>query len=100
MRPDFVVSDSSISPSFFFTTPAKKPRTECGCHPVTFEIAAMVVPPLARSRPRTRSCLVVPPLERDAVCGFFFVFDLSRFAGLVLDLAIKDLRGRRHYRRT
>jgi hypothetical protein len=40
MRPDFVFSDSSLSPSFFLTTPAKKPRTECGCHPVTFEIAA------------------------------------------------------------
>src|SRR6516225_3876783 len=96
MRPDFVFSDSSVSPSFFFTTPAKKPRTECGCHPVTFEIAAMVVPPLARSRPRTRSCLVVLPLERDAVCVFFFVFDLSRFAGKVrglgpvLNLAIRD----------
>src|SRR6516165_10847576 len=43
MRPDFVFSDSSISPSFFFTTPAKKPRTECGCHPVTFEIAHVVL---------------------------------------------------------
>src|SRR5262249_10485007 len=91
---------------FFFTIPAKKPRTECGCHPVTFEIAAMVVPPLAWSRPRTRSCLVARPLERDAVCVLFFVFDLSCFAGLVrglgvlLDLAIKDLRGGRHYRRT
>src|SRR6516164_8119635 len=103
MRPDFVFSDASVSPSFFFTTPAKKPRTECGCQPVTFEIAAMVVPPLDRSRPRTRSCLVVPLLERDAVC--VFVFDLSCFAGLVrgclvLNLAIKDLRGRRHHRRT
>jgi len=35
-----------------------------------------------------------------------FVFDLSRFAGkvrglgLVLNLAIRDLRGRRHHRRT
>src|SRR6516225_12498094 len=101
MRPDFVFSDASVSPSFFFTTPAKKPRTECGCQPVAFEIAAMVVPPLALSRPRTRSCLVVPPLERDAVCVFFFAFDLSCFAGLVrglglvLNLAMKDLRGRR-----
>src|SRR5215469_9038438 len=77
MRPDFVFSNVSVSPSFFFTTPAKKPSTECGCQPVTFEIAAMVVPPLDRSRPRTQSCLVVPPLERDAVCVFFFVFDLS-----------------------
>src|SRR6516162_6856238 len=106
MRPDFVFSDSSVSPSFFFTTPAKNPRTECGCQPVTFDTAAMVVPPLAWSRPRTRSCLVVPPLERDAVCVIFFVFNLICFAGLVralgpvLNLAIKDLRGRRHHRRT
>src|SRR6516165_442288 len=106
MRPDFVFSDSSVSPSFFFTIPAKKPRTECGCQPVTFEIAEMVVPSLACSRPRTRSCLVVPPLERNARCVLFFVFDLSCFGGLVrglgfvLDLAIKDLRGRRHHRRT
>src|SRR5215471_7193635 len=98
MRPDFVFSEKSVSPSFFFTTAAKKPRTECGCQPVTFEIAAMVVPPLAWSRPRTRSCFVVLPLERDAVCVLFFVYDLSCFAGL--DLAIKDLRGRRHHRRT
>jgi hypothetical protein len=47
MWPDLDFSDPSVSPSFFFTTPAKKPRTECGCQPVTFEIAAMVVPPLA-----------------------------------------------------
>src|SRR5262249_27890355 len=106
MRPDFVFSDSSVSPSFFFTTPAKKPRTECGCHPVTFEIAAMVVPPLAWSRPRTRSCLVVRPPKRDARCVFFFVFDLSCFASLVrglrlvLYLAIRDLRSRRRHRRT
>src|SRR6516165_2859892 len=106
MRPDFEVLDSSVSPSLFFTIPAKKPRTECGCQPVTFEIIAMVVPPLLWSRPRTRSCFVVFPLERDARCVLFFVFDLSWFAGLVrglgvvLDLAIKDLWGRRHHRRT
>jgi hypothetical protein len=34
MRPDFVFSERSVSPSFFFTTPAKKPRTEFGCQPV------------------------------------------------------------------
>src|SRR6516165_327254 len=88
MRPDFVFSDSSVSSSFFFTTPAKKPRTECGCHPVTFEMAAIVVPPLARSRPRTRSCLDTPPLEHDAVRIFFFVFDLSCFAGLLRGLRL------------
>ena len=106
MRPDLVLLDVSVSPSLFFTTPAKKPRTECGCQPVTFEMAAMVVPPLAWSRPRTRSCLVVPPLERDARRVLFFVFDLSCLAGLgcglglVSDLAIRTSEGRRHHRRT
>src|SRR6185369_3786230 len=95
MRPDFVFLDSSVNPSFFFTTPAKKPRTECGCQPVTFEIAAIVVPPLAWSRPRTQSCLVVSPRERDARGVLFFVFDLSCLAGrargfgFLLDLAMR-----------
>src|SRR6516165_8680122 len=88
MRPNFVFLDSSVSPSFFFTTPARKPRTECGCQPVTFEIAAMVVPPLAWSRPRTRSCLDIPPLERDARGVLFFEFDLSCLAGLVRGLGL------------
>src|SRR5215470_12902465 len=88
MRPDFVFSDASVSPSFFFTTPAKKPRIECGCQPVTFEMAAMVVPPLAWSRPRTRSCLVVLPPKRDTVCVLFFAFDLSCFAGVVRGLSL------------
>src|SRR5262249_44316300 len=86
MRPDFVFSDSSVSPSFFLTVPARKPRTECGCHPVIFEMAVMVVPPVARSRPRTRSCLVPPPLERD-VRGAFF--GLGRGLDLVLTLAMR-----------
>jgi hypothetical protein len=30
--------------SFFLTTPAKKPRTECCCQSVAFMIAAIVVP--------------------------------------------------------
>jgi hypothetical protein len=33
-----------VSPTFLRTAPAKKPRTECCCHPVTFMTAAMVVP--------------------------------------------------------
>jgi hypothetical protein len=37
-------SKTGASPSFLHTTPAKKPRTECCCHPVTFMIAAIVVP--------------------------------------------------------
>ena len=33
-RSPSVFSDSSLSPSFLRTTPAKNPRTECGCQPV------------------------------------------------------------------
>src|ERR1700694_6093945 len=32
-------SDTSVSPSFLRTAPAKKPRTECCCHSVIFIIA-------------------------------------------------------------
>src|SRR5215813_5873331 len=87
MRPDFVFSDSSVSPSFFLTVPVRKPRTECGCHPVIFEMAAMVQPRFAWSRPSTRSCLVVRTLERNARGVLCFVFDLSCFAGLVRGLS-------------
>ena len=88
-------SQKPASVQAFFTTPAKKPRTECDCQPAAFEIAAMVVPPLAWSWLRTRSCLVILPLERDARCVPFFVFDLScvaglaRGLGLVLNLAMR-----------
>src|SRR5437879_9234152 len=44
MRLPWDFSDVSVNPSFFFTTPAKKPRTECCCQPVAFMIAAIVVP--------------------------------------------------------
>jgi hypothetical protein len=44
-------SETSVSPSFLRTTPAKKPRTECCCHPVAFMIAAMV-PPLGAAQQR------------------------------------------------
>jgi hypothetical protein len=35
---------SAVSPSFLHTTPAKKPRTECCCQPVSVRIAPIVVP--------------------------------------------------------
>jgi hypothetical protein len=34
----------SFSFSFLRTTPARKPRTECCCQPVSFIIAAIVIP--------------------------------------------------------
>src|SRR5882672_5847747 len=43
--------------SFFFTTPAKKPRTECCCQSVAFMIAAIVVPFGSYSIFSTADCL-------------------------------------------
>src|SRR5580658_2457453 len=57
MRSSPVFSDSRLSLSFFLTTPAKKPRTECCCQSVAFMIVAMVVPFGCRSIASTVSCL-------------------------------------------
>src|SRR6478609_8174959 len=54
-------SESSLSLSFFLTTPARKPRTECCCQSVAFMIAAMVVPAGVRSIAMMRACLVPDP---------------------------------------
>src|SRR6516164_8369232 len=86
MRPGFVFSDVRFSLSFFFTTPAKKPRTECGCQPVARAIAAIVAPPRARSMLRTRSCLVFRLLATDTRPAFRFDFLLGAFAGLEREL--------------
>jgi hypothetical protein len=40
--------------------PAKNPRTECCCQPVTFMIAEIVVPPGLRSIANTEDCLDDP----------------------------------------
>src|SRR3984885_1790834 len=42
MRSSPTFSDTRFSLSFFLTTPAKKPRTECCCQSVAFTTAAMV----------------------------------------------------------
>src|SRR5215467_539903 len=77
--------DVSVKPSFLRTTPAKKPRTECCCHPVAFMIAAIVVPLGCLSSPRTDSCLVPPRVEPEATfrpfAGFF-----ARLAGVTFVL--------------
>src|SRR6476659_5392393 len=99
MRSPSAFSDVSVKPSFLRTTPAKKPRTECCCHPVAFMIAAIVVPLGCLSRPRTVSCLVPPRVEPEAT---FF----ARLAGttfVLLGLLRCDIFGsfrlRRHTRR-
>src|ERR1700692_1038550 len=49
-------SETIFNVSFFLTTPAKKPRTECCCQSVAFMIAAIVVPLGWRSSASTISC--------------------------------------------
>ena len=84
-RPTF--REVRFSFSFFLTTPAKKPRTECCCQSVAFMIASIVVPLDWRSRPSTVSCLeeradaaVAVLLGRDALAGFP-VLGADRLAG-------------------
>src|SRR6202171_4207511 len=50
-------SEVRLRPSFFLTTPAKKPRTECCCQFVPLMMAPMVVPLGWRSIASTASCL-------------------------------------------
>src|SRR5947209_15215006 len=72
MRSSPTFFETKFNLSFFFTTPAKKPRTECGCHSVAFMIAAMVVPFGCRSIPRTVSCLDEAPVDlAEAAFGVF-----------------------------
>src|SRR4051794_5598780 len=56
MRLPFIFSDVSFSFRRLRTTPARKPRTECFCHPVAFIIPAMVAPAGVRSNAMTRDC--------------------------------------------
>src|SRR5215813_6675852 len=58
MRSPSVFSDCTVKPSFLRTTPARKPRTECCCHPVACIMASMLTPLGARSIARMRACLV------------------------------------------
>src|ERR1700737_4295802 len=58
-------SETRLRSSFFLTTPAKKPRTECCCHSVAFMIAAIVVPFGSYSIVSTADCL-----DDEAAAGF------------------------------
>src|SRR6516225_4096506 len=72
-------SESSFSLSFFLTTPAKKPRTECGCQSVASMMAAIVVPLAWRSIASTVSCFKGEPLPgcADVACAVPFCFALK-----------------------
>src|SRR6266436_7080046 len=85
MRSPSAFSDVSVKPSLFRTTPAKKPRTECCCHPVAFMIAAIVAPLGCLSSPRTVSCLLPARVEPEATFPFFAGF-FARLAGATFGL--------------
>src|SRR5260370_22990519 len=51
------VDDTAI-PIFLPTVPDRKPRTECGCHPVAFISSFEVAPPGRLSRSRTLAVLL------------------------------------------
>src|SRR6516225_7736817 len=74
MRAPSIFCDVSVKPSFLRTTAAKKPRTECCCHPVAFMMAAIVVPLGWLSSLRTVSCLVPPRVEPEATFPLFAGF--------------------------
>jgi hypothetical protein len=95
MRSPPTFSDASASLSFFLTTPAKKPRTECCCQSVAFMIAGTVVPLALPSIASTVACFdekafgsldvadfdgaevfEPAPFDRTALCFF-----AGRFAG-------------------
>src|SRR5438445_8368963 len=93
MRSPSALSDVIVKPSFLRTTPAKKPRTECCCHPVAFMIAAIVVPLGCLSSPRTVSCLVPPRVEPEATFPLFagFFVCLARATFVLLDMLRCDI---------
>src|SRR5882757_5329082 len=68
-RPPSPASDTRLRPNFLRITPARKPRTECCCHPVAVIIAAIVVPDGARSISITCACLLSVRWARARGCS-------------------------------
>src|SRR5215475_14352496 len=96
MRSPLAFSDVSVNPSFLRTTPAKKPRTECSCQPVTFMMAAIVAPLGCSSRLRTASCLVPLRLGDERVFPRFvglFARPLARASLVLLWVLLCDIFG-------
>src|SRR6266568_293855 len=56
MRLSPAFSETRVRPSFVRTVPARKPRTECACHPAFSIIAGMVAPLARRSIARSWAC--------------------------------------------
>lgn len=83
-------SESKSSFSLLRTIPARKPRTECCCHPVAFMIVSIVAPLIPLSNASTRDWLRVfaTPFELPARGNFSA---LSRvLAGAVLTVIGRD----------
>jgi hypothetical protein len=99
--PPLGFDDVSKKPSFFFTVPARNPRTLCCCQSVACIISSILAPSDWLSRASTRSCLVT----RSALGSSAFLsvlaaaarsaFDSTDRAGF-LALAAKDVTLRRH----
>src|SRR5262245_13599221 len=58
MRTPSTTADFKSSLRRLRTTPARKPRTECGCQPVAFVSAGIVAPPGERSSSIASDCFV------------------------------------------
>src|SRR6185369_13234161 len=87
MRTPSTTADFKSSLRRLRTTPARKPRTECGCQPVTFVSAARVAPPGERSISIAADCFV---LDRTAATRSPFclaLLDLGRLFEDAADLA-------------
>ena len=75
--------------SFLRTTPARKPRTECGCQLVSRTIAAIVTPDDDRNIAITRACF-----EADAFFSLVPVGGNDRVIGRTsLDAGVRCLAG-------
>jgi hypothetical protein len=90
----------SEKPSFFFTVPAKNPRTLCCCHFVACIISSMLAPSGRLSRVSMRSCLVTrSTFGSSALTGVLAAAARSDFdttdRGGFLTLAVADVTLRR-----
>src|ERR1051325_4132622 len=77
-----MTADTKSSLRRLRTTPARKPRTECGCQPVAFVSVAMLAPAGERSISIAADCFVP---DRAAVTQLPFCLALMGFGRLLED---------------
>src|ERR1700746_2993783 len=85
-------SESSFSLSFFLTTPAKKPRTECACQPVASIMSAIVVPLARCSKDSTVFCFEREPLAGCSEMAFDAAFSFDLRAVVLVERAALGAR--------